>query len=111
MKDNSNSFIGSPSYYSEMATCLVNLIEEKRTVVYTDFVKDIAPLREKGLKSWSYHGKNMSNHDKVKAVNDWSRRFYYSGRHRCIIAQNYLNHRSWFAHLHLGWEWMYPMLI
>ena len=43
--------------------------------MYTDFVKDVAPLaialREKGIKSWSYHGKNMYTHDKVKAVDNW----------------------------------------
>ena len=43
--------------------------------MYTDFVKDVAPLaialHEKGIKSWSYHGKNMSTHDKVKAVDNW----------------------------------------
>jgi superfamily II DNA helicase RecQ len=54
---------------------LVNLIGKKRTIVYTDFVKDVAPvaiaLRERGLSSWSYHGKNMSSHDKLKAVDNW----------------------------------------
>ena len=67
--------VGTPSYYSELAGYIVNLVEKKRAVVYTDFVKDVAPfaiaLREKGLNSWSYHGKNMSSHDKVKAVDDW----------------------------------------
>lgn len=40
-----------------------------------DFVKDIAPvaiaLQERGFKSCSYHGKNMSSHDKVNALNNW----------------------------------------
>ena len=43
--------------------------------MYADFVKDVAPiaiaLTEKGLNSWSYHGKNMSSHDKLKAVDTW----------------------------------------
>lgn len=67
--------IGSPHYYSGIADILVQLIGKERAIIYTDFVKDVAPLaivlREKGLQSWSYHGKNMSSHDKVKAVDDW----------------------------------------
>ena len=67
--------LGSPLYYSGVADILVSLIQKERAIVYTDFVKDVAPLaialREKGLYSWSYHGKNMSSHDKVKAVEDW----------------------------------------
>lgn len=55
--------IGTPSYYSGMANYLANLIDKKRSIVYSDFVKDVAPLaialREKGLQSWSYHGKNI----------------------------------------------------
>lgn len=68
-------YLGTPSYYSDMANHLTDLIDKQRAVVYTDFVKDVAPLaialREKGLQSWSYHGKNMSSHDKVKAVREW----------------------------------------
>ena len=44
----------------------------KRAIVYLDFVKDVPPLaialREKGVKSCSYHGKSMSGHDKAKAL-------------------------------------------
>ena len=38
-------------------------------------MRDVAPvaiaLREKGIRSCSYHGKNMSSHDKVKAMDHW----------------------------------------
>ena len=47
----------------------------KRAIVYLDFVKDVPPLaialREKGVKSCSYHGKSMSGHDKAKALENW----------------------------------------
>lgn len=69
------NYVGTQSYYTQVADHLVELIGEHRAIVYTDFVKDVAPLaialREKGISSWSYHGKNMSTHDKVKAVNNW----------------------------------------
>ena len=51
---------GTPAYYSEVANLMVDLIQKQRTVIYTDFVRDVAPiaiaLRERGLSSWSYHG-------------------------------------------------------
>ena len=63
------------SYYTAIANYIVDLIQEERSLIYTDFVKDVVPLsialREKGISSWSYHGKNMSTHDKTKAVNNW----------------------------------------
>ena len=66
---------GTPAYYSEVANLMVDLIQKQRAVIYTDFVRDVAPiaivLRERGLSSWSYHGKNMSSHDKLKAVDNW----------------------------------------
>ena len=64
-------------YYSEVANLMVNLIQKQRTVIYTDFVRDVAPihvaiaLKERGLSSWNYHGKKMSSHDKLKAVDNW----------------------------------------
>ena len=68
-------YTGTPPYYSVLADRLVDCIDKKRAIVYTDFVKDVAPLaialRERGISSWSYHGKNMSSHDKVKAVDNW----------------------------------------
>ena len=68
-------YLGTQSYYTQVANHLGELIGTSRAIVYTDFVKDVAPLaialREKGVESWSYHGKNMSAHDKVKAVDNW----------------------------------------
>ncbi len=58
-----------------MADVLTELIGARRAMVYTDFVKDVAPLaiglQERGVNSCSYHGKNMSTHDKTNAVDNW----------------------------------------
>lgn len=66
---------GTSSYYTEMAHRIVDIVQKQRAIVYTDFVKDVAPLAialiENGISSWSFHGKNMSSHDKVKAVDSW----------------------------------------
>ena len=70
-----NLNVGTDSYYMTIADNIVQLIQNKRALIYTDFVKDVVPLsialREKGISSWSYHGKNMTSHDKTKAVNSW----------------------------------------
>ncbi len=67
--------IGSATYYTNLAEKLLEVIENKRTIVYVDFGKDVAPLtialNEKGVNSCGYHGKKMSIHDKVKAVGNW----------------------------------------
>ena len=58
-----------------LADYLVDLILKQWVVVYADYVKDVAPLaialRERGVSSWSYHGMNMSSHDKTKAIDNW----------------------------------------
>ena len=58
-----------------MAAVVADLIGKQHGIVYLDFVKDIAPianaLREKCVSTCSYHGKNMSSHDKVKAMDHW----------------------------------------
>ena len=63
-------FVGTEPYYMAIA----QLIKKEKALIYTDFVKDVVPLsialREKGI-SWSYHGKNMTSHDKAKALNSW----------------------------------------
>lgn len=70
------NILGSPSYYTTLADYIKELIEQHRTILYTDFVKDVAPLAialtERGLNCCSYHGKSMSSHDKVKAVDNWT---------------------------------------
>ena len=57
------------SYYMAIAYNIVQLIQNKRALIYTDFVKDVVPLSialwEKGISSYSYHGKNMTIHDKT----------------------------------------------
>ena len=66
---------GTASYYSLLSDHLFDLIQQQRAIVYTDFVKDVAPLaialREKGINTCGYHGKSLSSHDKVKAVENW----------------------------------------
>ena len=66
---------GTPAYYTSLADHLVDLIGKQRAIVYTDFVKNVAPLaialREQGIDSWSYHGKNMTSHDKLNVVESW----------------------------------------
>ena len=68
-------FVGTATYYTYAAQCVVDLVGSKRVMVYVNFVKDVAPiaigLREKGIRSCSYHRKNMSSHDKVKAMDHW----------------------------------------
>ena len=65
----------TPSYYTAIANHPAELVGKQRAIVYTHFVKDVAPiaiaLGERGMSSWSYHGKNMSSHDKLKAVDTW----------------------------------------
>lgn len=60
------SSVGTATYYTRLAEILCSLIRKRRSVVYVDF-KDIAhmaiALRERGISSSSYHGKNMSSHD------------------------------------------------
>ena len=66
---------GTGSYYAFLSNHLTELISSQRAIVYTDFVKDVAPLaialRERGINSWGYHGKQMSGHDKLKAIENW----------------------------------------
>lgn len=70
-----HSITGTPPYYTTLADRLVELIGKQRAIVYTDFVKNVAPLaialRERGITSWSYHGKDMTSHDKLKAIESW----------------------------------------
>jgi len=68
-------YVGTASFYSTLSNQLVDIIQDQRVIVYTDFVKDVAPiaiaLRERGINSCGYHGKGMSSHDKLKAVENW----------------------------------------
>ena len=68
-------FVGTEPYYMAIADIIAQVIKKEKALIYTDFVKDVVPLsialREKGISSWSYHGKNMTSHDKAKALNSW----------------------------------------
>ena len=52
------------------------MIGTRRCIIYLNFMRDVAPvaiaIRQLGMTSSSYHGKNMSGHDKVKAMDHWS---------------------------------------
>uniref|UniRef100_A0A1X7UQ30 Uncharacterized protein n=1 Tax=Amphimedon queenslandica TaxID=400682 RepID=A0A1X7UQ30_AMPQE len=49
-------------YYTSIDDYLAEVVGNNRSIVYTNFVKDVAPLaialKEKGINSSSYHGKN-----------------------------------------------------
>ena len=66
-------------YYSSIAAQILPHIEtsDSRVLVYTNFVKDTAPLaialRETGLKTCSYHGQKMSSSDKCEALESWQK--------------------------------------
>ena len=66
---------GTTDYYTTIAGYVTEVIGRNWSIVYTDFVKDVAPLaialKEKGINSSSYHGKNLSSHDKVKIIENW----------------------------------------
>ena len=62
--------------YERIGHQLLEHIETKKTIVYLDFVQDIAPvaiaLRQLGATTCSYHGQKMSPNDKVKAMENWT---------------------------------------
>uniref|UniRef100_A0A1X7TSL0 Helicase C-terminal domain-containing protein n=1 Tax=Amphimedon queenslandica TaxID=400682 RepID=A0A1X7TSL0_AMPQE len=59
-------------YYTFIADYLAEVLGNNRSIVYTNLVKDDAPLaialKEKGINNSSYHGKNLSSHDKLKII-------------------------------------------
>ena len=61
--------------YERIANQLHPHIGKKKSIVYLDFVQDIAPvaiaLRQLGITSCSYHGQKMSPNDKAKAMENW----------------------------------------
>ena len=63
------------SWHSQVATKVAEAVEGKKTIVYMDFVKDVAPvaiaLQEKGIKSAAFHGKKLTASDKSKLVSNW----------------------------------------
>ncbi len=60
---------GGKDKYSNLASHMIPVIGESKVIVYTDFVRDVAPLaisiREHGLESCGYHGEKMTANDKL----------------------------------------------
>ena len=61
--------------YERIANQLHPHIGKKKSIVYLDFVQDIAPvaiaLQQLGITSCSYHGQKMPPNDKAKAMENW----------------------------------------
>ena len=72
--------------YERIANQLHPHIGKKKSIVYLDFVQDIAPvaiaLRQLGITSCSYHGQKMPPNDKAKAMENG--RSSSHGLHICI---------------------------
>ena len=66
---------GNPEKCRTLADALAKLISSRKTIVYVDFVRHVAPLtialRECGTEAAGYHGKNLSTHDKKKILSRW----------------------------------------
>ena len=58
--------------FTHLAQQIHPIVSDKRATVYLDAAKHVPrlmiALRQLGLKSCGYHGKNMSSHDKLKAL-------------------------------------------
>ena len=69
--------VGGVDKYTNLASQLTPLLTNSKAIVYVDFIPDISPLatslRQAGLKSCSYHGDKMTAHDKVMALESWTR--------------------------------------
>ena len=61
--------------FTHLAQQIHPIVSDKRAIVYLDAAKHVPrltiALRQLGLKSCGYHGKNMSSHDKLKALENW----------------------------------------
>ena len=58
--------------FTHLAQQIHPIVSDKRAIVYLDAAKHVPrltiALRQLGLKSCGYHGKNMSSHDKLKVL-------------------------------------------
>ena len=58
--------------FTHLAHQVLPHIQKRRAIVYLDAAKDVPRLAialcRSGLKSCAYHGKNMSTHDKLRAL-------------------------------------------
>lgn len=61
--------------FTHLAQQILPIVCDKHAIVYLDAAKHIPrltiALRQFGLKSCGYHGKNMSSHNKLKALENW----------------------------------------
>ena len=61
--------------FTHLAQQIHPIVSDKRAIIYLDAAKHVPrltiALRQLGLKSCGYHGKNMSSHDKLKALENW----------------------------------------
>ena len=61
--------------FTHLAHQVLPHIQKRRAIVYLDAAKDVPRLAialcRSGLKSCAYHGKNMSTHDKLRALENW----------------------------------------
>ena len=66
---------GNPEKCRTLANSLTKLISNRKTIVYVDFVRHLAPLtialRECGTETAGYHGKNLFTHDEKKILSGW----------------------------------------
>uniref|UniRef100_A0A1X7U272 DNA 3'-5' helicase n=1 Tax=Amphimedon queenslandica TaxID=400682 RepID=A0A1X7U272_AMPQE len=73
-RTNTQNFNGTTDYYTCIADYLAEVVGNNRSIVYTNFVKDVAALaialKGKGINSSSYHGKNLFSHDNLKIIED-----------------------------------------
>ena len=65
-------FILNPGqkWHSDVAPMLADFINNKRALIYIDFIQDVAPLaialQELGVQTTGYHGDKMSYTDKER---------------------------------------------
>ena len=61
--------------FTHLAQQIHPIVSDERATVYLDAAKHVPrltiALRQLGLKSCGYHGKNMSSHDKLKTLENW----------------------------------------
>ena len=63
--------------FTHLTQHVLPYIQGTRAIVYLDAAKHVPQLAialsRLGLKSCTYHGKNMSNHDKLRALENWQK--------------------------------------
>ena len=66
---------GGEDKYNNLASQIVPVIGDAKVIIYTDFIRDVAPLaislRQHGLESCGYHGEKMTANDKQKVIDNW----------------------------------------